>query len=121
MEKDTLYKQFIIDHYKNPKNFGSLNDATHQASRSNISCGDEMEVYLKVTDGVVEDLKFEARGCAISIATMSMLSEKLIGMSIEQIEQYENSEVLHLVGMEESSGRVKCALLSIESVREALK
>ncbi len=119
----TLYKENIIDHYKNPRNFKkkeSVKDFTKKAFSENITCGDEMEVFLKLEDGKVKEVFFDARGCAISIAAMSMISEKVKGKKKEEVLKLEDDFVLKMLGLEKSTPRVKCALLGIETLRKAL-
>jgi nitrogen fixation NifU-like protein len=117
---NSLYKQNIIDHYKNPKNFGELESCDFHSEVKNSSCGDEIELYLVMDGDVVEEIKFTGRGCAISIATMSMMSEIVKGKSISELKEMEKGDILDLVGMNESSGRVKCALIGYEALNKAL-
>lgn len=118
---DTLYKQNIIDHYKKPHNYGKMLNPDLQAKVENLACGDEIEIFIKFDrNNLVKDIKFEAHGCAISIATMSMLSDKLLGRDIESLKRLQKSEVLKLTGLTEQSGRVKCGLIAWEAVKKCL-
>ena len=76
---ERLYKEAILEHYKRPRNRGTLPDATHRHEGLNPSCGDELELFLKVEDGVVREVRFEGQGCAISQASASMMSERISG------------------------------------------
>ena len=79
-----LYQETILDHGCRPRNFGAMDDATHQADGYNPLCGDKGHLYLKVNDGVVEELKFEGQGCAISTSSASLMTEALKGRSVQE-------------------------------------
>lgn len=116
------YKQLIIDHYKSPRNYGRIHNAVFTSEARNISCGDKLRVDVVVSaNGTLEDVKYEGEGCSISIASMSILSEKIVGKSVEEILNIESKDILLSLGMTEDSGRVKCALLGIEAVKKAVK
>lgn len=121
MPDRNLYKQKIIDHYKNPRNFGEMEDFDLHAHVANTVCGDELTVYLKVEDGVVREVSFKGTGCAISLAAMSMLSEKLVGMKVNDAGEIDKQVVLDLLGMDEKTPRLKCAVLGIEAVKRAIE
>ncbi len=116
-----LYKQNIIDHYKNPRNEGVLSNSTNAADLKNASCGDEISVQLLVEDGTIKDVKFKGSGCAISVAGMSMLSEKLIGMKLSEFEKLDEQFILELLGMDKTSPRIKCATIGWETVKKAVR
>jgi nitrogen fixation protein NifU and related proteins len=115
-----LYQDNILDHYHNPRHFGLLENPTHQAEALNPTCGDRLTVSLKVEDATVRSVGFEGEGCAISIASASILYETLVGMETISLLQKEPSEVLQLIGLTISPGRMKCALLSLEALKKAL-
>lgn len=81
---ERLYKEAILEHYKRPRNRGALPDATHRHEGLNPSCGDELELFLKVEDGVVREARFEGQGCAISQASASMMTERIIGEPVPE-------------------------------------
>ena len=113
-------KEEILDHYKYPRNFGELKSATHKASQGNASCGDKVEFFLKVDkDGRIEEAKWQGEGCAISTASASMLSEKLQGSSLKEVEKWDEKKVFSLVG-EVGPGRIKCAMLPLVAIKGAL-
>ncbi len=116
----TLYKENILDHYKNPRNFKKTKDFTHSASLNNITCGDEMEVFLKIEDEKIKEIFFDARGCAISISAMSMLTQELEGKKLSDIKEVTDDFVLKMLGLKKETPRVKCALLGIQTLRKAL-
>lgn len=114
-----LYRDEIVDHYKNPRRFGDLADKTHEASETNASCGDMIEVYLKVKDGVVVDAAFKGVGCALSTAAASMLMEELKGKKVSGVKKWDQKKIESLIG-EVNLGRVKCVMLPLEAIRKAL-
>lgn len=121
MATSDLYKQKIIDHYKNPRNQGELEDFTYRAHVANSVCGDEVTIFLKEENGKITGVGYKGTGCAISIAGISMLSEKLKGMTTAQVSDLPNEYMLKLLGIEEKSPRLKCALISIEAARRAVR
>ncbi len=118
---DALYRDYILDHYKNPRNFGELDPHDLEAHDHNPLCGDEMGVHVKLSDDgtTVEDLRFHGQGCAISQAAASMASEELIGMKVEDIGALSAEWVTDLLGIDISPTRRKCALLSLKVMRGA--
>jgi len=117
---DDLYRDFILEHYKRPRNFGELPQHDHDAREVNPLCGDELGVQITVADGRIADLRFQGQGCAISQAAASIASEELIGMEVERIGELDASWMLDLLGIPVSATRRKCALLSLKVVRSAL-
>jgi nitrogen fixation protein NifU and related proteins len=116
---DPLYREYIIDHYKNPRNFGELEPHDVEFFDRNPLCGDELGVHIVVEDGRVKDLRFHGQGCAISQAAASITSDELIGMPIEEIPDLSADWVLEQLGIEISPTRRKCALLSLKVLRGA--
>ena len=117
---DDLYRDFILEHYKHPRNFGELPAHDHDAHEVNPLCGDELGVQIAVEDGRIADLRFQGHGCAISQAAASMASEELIGMPIDEASALDAGWMLELLGIPVSATRRKCALLSLKVVRHAL-
>ncbi len=117
---DDFYKDYILDHYRQPRNFGELPDATTTAEDLNPLCGDRIRFQLKVNDqGVVEDARFTGRGCAISQASASMLTETLKGMRLEDVAKLDKQVVLDNVGIGISAARMKCATLGLKVAKSA--
>ena len=117
---DDLYRDFILEHYKRPRNFGELTRHDREAREVNPLCGDELGVQIEVKDGRIADLRFQGHGCAISQAAASMASEELIGMEIDEAAALDADWMLELLGIPVSATRRKCALLSLKVVRHAL-
>jgi len=114
---DQMYREYILDHYKNPRNFGRLEDADISHEENNPLCGDVVGMDIKTRDGVIHDVRFHGRGCAISQASASLLTERLKGMSLEDARQIGKEDVLEELGIEISPARLKCALLSLKVLK----
>src|SRR5579862_5803125 len=108
---DDLYREFILDHYRNPRNSGTLDAPDASAEDVNPLCGDKIRIDLRLRDGIVEDVKFQGRGCAISQASASLLTEAIKGRPIAEVGRIGKEQVLENIGIEISPARLKCALL----------
>ena len=117
---DDLYRENILDHYKNPRNCGHLDAPTVSAEGVNPLCGDELRVELQIEDGVVTDLRFNGRGCAISQAAASMISDVAKGKSVADVQALGREDVLEELGIPLTPIRLKCALLSVQLLKVAL-
>ena len=135
---DDLYRQVILDHNRNPRNFGELGDATRVISAVNPLCGDKLTLYVKVGDGTVTDISFKGSGCAISVASSSLMTERVKGATVpdalrlfDQVHDlltgahdHEHAEDLDklaaLGGVREYPSRVKCASLAWHALKAAV-
>jgi nitrogen fixation NifU-like protein len=118
---DDLYRDYILDHYKQPRNFGELDPHDLDFHDVNPLCGDEMGIHVRVgEDGTIADMRFHGHGCAISQAAASIASEELIGMDLEQAAALDADWMLELLGIPISATRRKCALLNLKVLRGAL-
>lgn len=118
---DDLYREVILDHYKNPGQKGQLEDSDYAFEDENPLCGDFLHIDLKANEkGVITDAKFDGHGCAISMASADMLLESLIGKTIDDAKQLSKQDVLNLLGIELSPVRLKCALLSLKVTKAAV-
>ena len=115
-----LYAQNILDHYKNPRNQGKILAPSITRREANYSCGDIIEVDLKIEKNKILDIKFRAEGCAISQAAISILSENFIGKKVQDIIVMKEKDVVGLLGIDVSERRKGCALLGFLAVRKAL-
>ena len=134
---EELYQEVILDHSKSPRNFGVLDRYTCTAEGNNPMCGDQLTVYVDIKDDIVSDVSYRARGCAISIASASMMSSIIKGKTIEEVnilfdkfhklcmgEEVEDDDDIErlraLSGVSKFPTRVKCATMSWHAVREAV-
>jgi nitrogen fixation NifU-like protein len=117
---DDFYKEYILDHYRNPRNFGHLERVDASAEDLNPLCGDTIRMELELDDaGVVSDVKFSGKGCAISQASASMLTESIKGMKLEDVAKLPQGAVLENVGIGISPTRMKCAMLGLKVLKSA--
>lgn len=132
-----LYQEIILEHSRKPKNAGVLEDATAEAQGNNPLCGDRIKVYVKLDGDRIADVRFDARGCAISVASASMMTEILIGKTVDEAEEAferfntrltakeapdlaEDDELSALMGVRDFPTRIKCATLPWQTLRAAL-
>ena len=117
MSFDDLYRQNILEHYQNPRNFGTLEHPDISAEDSNPLCGDEIRIDLLVKGGVIEDVRFSGKGCSISRAAASMLTEEIRGKTLEEVKRIGKDDVLEMLGIELGPVRLKCALLALKTLK----
>jgi len=114
---EDLYRDNIIDHYQNPRNYGTLEHPDISYEDSNPVCGDEIRMDLKIQDGRVIDARFNGHGCSISQASASMLTEEIIGKTLEEVKQIDKQYLLDMLGIPLGPVRLKCALLSLKVLK----
>lgn len=119
MSAADIYKELILDYYRNPRNFGKLEQFDISSHDTNPLCGDEVDIQIKVGAGNrIEQIKFTGRGCAISQASASMLTELAKGKELEWVKQLSKEDVLKLLGNPElGPSRIKCALLGMKVLK----
>jgi nitrogen fixation NifU-like protein len=116
-----MYKEHILDLYKHPHNLGVINNPTNKCDESNPLCGDQITVYVKVNNKKLEEVKFTGNGCAISIAAASIVTDKIKGMSVEQIKKLSEEEIIKMLNIPISHIRIKCAMICLNAVKGALE
>lgn len=116
---DDFYRDYILDHYRSPRNFGHLDRVDASAEDLNPLCGDTITMELQVDDDKVSDVRFSGKGCAISQASASMLTEEIKGMKLEDVARLSKDIVLENVGIGISPTRMKCAMLGLRVLKSA--
>jgi nitrogen fixation NifU-like protein len=117
---DNLYQEIILDAYKSPQNRGTLPEPKSSFEDENPLCGDVLRVDLRIRNGIVEDAKFDGRGCAISMASAELMLERIKGQPIETIQALSRDDVFEELGVDSLTvSRVKCAMLSVKVLKGA--
>jgi nitrogen fixation NifU-like protein len=121
-EFDQLYREVILDHYKNPRGHGALEDPDVTAEGQNPLCGDEVSIYVSFEPGcdIIDEVKFSGRGCAISQAATSMLMEMVQGRSASEVATLSKEDLLDELGIPLTPVRLKCAILGLTTLKLAL-
>ncbi|WP_424475412.1 Fe-S cluster assembly sulfur transfer protein SufU [Oceanobacillus kimchii] len=133
---DTLYRQVIMDHYKNPRNRGTLEGDSVTVDMNNPTCGDRIQLQLHVVDGIVQDAKFEGEGCSISMSSASMMTQAIKGKNIEEalemshtfsdmmlgndVDTEEMGDIEALQGVSKFPARIKCATLPWKAMEKGV-
>ncbi len=113
-----IYREIILDYYRNPRNFGKIDSPDITLRESNPLCGDEIEIQVKFDGDKVKDIKFNGKGCAISQASASMLTEMVMGKSLEDMKKVGKEDILESLGLPNlGPARIKCALLSLKTLK----
>ena len=117
---EDFYREHILDHYKNPRNRGELERPDVSVEDSNPLCGDVLRMEFRIREGRVEDVRFSGRGCSISLASASMLTERIKGQSLEDVRKISREDVLEDLGIELGPVRLKCALLALKVLKSGV-
>ena len=118
---ELMYQENILDHYKNPRNHGKIENASVHHHEYNPLCGDQINLYLIIDENKkVVDVKFDGNGCAISQASASMLSEQVKGKTLEELKKLTKENILEMLGIPISPVRLKCALLSLDTLKNSI-
>ena len=116
---DDMYREVILEHYKHPHNAGTLEQPDISYEDTNPLCGDRIRIDLKVESGIITDVRFQGRGCAISQASASLLTDELKGKSLDDVRALGKDDVLDLIGipLDKNPVRIKCALLGLKTLK----
>jgi nitrogen fixation protein NifU and related proteins len=116
-----IYREIILDYYRNPRNYGKIQNPDVAQKDSNPLCGDELEMHLNIRDNKVADVKFTGKGCAISQASASMLTELIMGKDFDYVKKLSKEDIFDNLGLHElGPARIKCALLSLKVLKSGL-
>lgn len=116
-----IYKEEILDHYRCPRNKKELNPCTKKCKQLNLLCGDEIYLYLNIENKIIKEATFTGVGCALSQAAVSMLTERLINLPVEEAKKVTEEDVLEMLKIPISQGRMKCVLLSLKALQKLLE
>ena len=114
------YSDKVLEHFKNPKNQGSIDNPDAVGELGNPACGDVMKIYLKIKDNIIEDVKFETLGCAAAIAVSSALTELVKGKNIDEAEKITKDEVIESLGGLPTM-KIHCSMLGVDALKKAIK
>ena len=117
---ESLYREIVLDHYRNPRNRGTLDPADYSYEDTNPLCGDEVRIDLRVANGRVADVKFTGRGCAVSQASTSILTEMIQDMPLDDVKALTKDDLLDELGIPVSPARMKCALLGLKVLKAGI-
>lgn len=118
---DSIYREQLMDNYKNPKNKGLIDDVSVEVFDKNPFCGDEINLQLKIKDNVIQDIAFSGSSCAVSTASASITTEWARGRTIEEIKKVNRNDILEMLGVELTTSRIKCATLVLDALKKAIK
>ncbi|HEY4716399.1 MAG TPA: SUF system NifU family Fe-S cluster assembly protein [bacterium] len=117
---DTIQMEFILDHFKNPRNYGKIEPSDISHEEGNPSCGDVLRIDLKIKDNIIEDAKFSGKGCTISQAAASILTEMIKGQNLEHVKNFSKDDMLNALGINLSPMRLKCGLLALKILKAGI-
>jgi nitrogen fixation NifU-like protein len=117
---EKLYREHILDYYRHPRSQGTLEDADISCELDNPVCGDVVRLDVRLSDGRVSEARFSGRGCVISMASASMLTEEIVGKTVEELKALADEDVFRMLGVALGPVRAKCGLLPLRALREGL-
>lgn len=119
---DDMYREVILEHYKHPHNAGTLDAPDITREDSNPLCGDRIRIDLTVESGIITDVRFQGRGCAISQAAASLLTDEVKGKSLDEVRAFSKDDMLDLIGipLDKNPVRIKCALLGLKTLKSGV-
>lgn len=118
---EDIYREELMEIYKNPPNRGSLANPSVAVKKHNPMCGDEVNLQLKIASGKIADARFDGSACAVSVISSSLLTEKIIGMTVDEAKTLKKEDLLELIGLNLTTSRVKCAVLVLSALQGALE
>jgi nitrogen fixation NifU-like protein len=118
---EDIYREQLMEHYKHPHNMGEINEPSKQVEKNNPYCGDLVSMQIKLKDGKIEDIKFKASACAVTVASSSLLTEEMKGKTIDEVKRFTKEKLLELLGVELTTSRTKCAVLPLEALQSMLE
>ena len=116
-----LYREEFMEIFRHPQNKGNLENPSVFAHKKNPMCGDSLVLRLKISGGIIEDAKFESEACAVSVISSSILTDYLIGKSVDEAKKINKNRLLEMIGLNLTTSRVSCATLVLYALEEALK
>lgn len=121
---DELYREYLLDHYKNPKNFGEIKNPDIHKNDNNPLCGDDIEIFAKVEgkgkEEKIKEIKFKGHGCVICMASASILMDEIEGKKLKDIQKMQTEDMLKLLGIELTPARIKCMMLSLKALQKGM-
>ncbi len=117
---ESIYREIILDHYQKPRNYGKLKDATGQVTLANPLCGDKITLFMKMAEDRVTAISFVGKGCAISIASASLLSEFTKNKTENELRKLDKNFIIRLLKVHLGTNRIKCALLPLEALHKLI-
>ncbi len=117
---DDIQAEIVLEHYREPHNYGSMENPSVSLTENNPVCGDTVNISLLIRDGVIEDIKFVGRGCSISQASASMLTDRVKGKTIEEARKIDEKSIIDMIGLNLGPAREKCALLSFNTLQKCI-
>lgn len=119
--EDEIYKENILDHFKNPRNFGELEVCEVCHMELNPTCGDTVKIFVKLDGDKIKEAKFKGHGCAISMASASMLTEKIKGKNLEEVKKMNEEQIHEMLGIHLGPVRMKCGILSLKTLLKGIE
>ncbi|GIU68829.1 MAG: iron-sulfur cluster scaffold-like protein [Candidatus Woesearchaeota archaeon] len=119
---DEIYREHLLDHYKNPRRFKELKDPDIHKHDSNPLCGDDIEIFVKLDTKKekITDISFKGQGCVICISSASMLMEELVGKKINEVNKMQTEDMLKILGIELTHSRIKCMMLPLKTLQKGI-
>lgn len=120
MSDNDMQAEIVLEHYRDPHNYGKIENASVSLTESNPVCGDTVNISLLIEDGVVKEVKFVGKGCSISQASASMLTDRVVGKTLEELKGMEEDNIIDMIGLKLGPSREKCALLSFNTLQKCI-